>query len=48
MGAVGSVLLGWETLGEVLLYVGLAGSIAATVQYGRDALREIRAPAKLQ
>ena len=48
MGAVGSVLLGWETLGEVLLYLGLAGSIAASVQYGRDALREIRAPAKLQ
>jgi cardiolipin synthase len=48
MGAVGSVLLGWETLGEVLLYVGLAGSIAASVQYGRDALREIRAPARLQ
>ncbi len=48
MGAVGSVLLGWETLGEVLLYVGLAGSIAASVQYGRDAVREIRAPAKLQ
>jgi len=48
MGAVGSVLLGWEGLGEVLLYVGLAGSIAATVQYGRDAVREIRAPARLQ
>ena len=48
MGAVGSVLLGWDGLGEVLLYVGLAGSIAASVQYGRDAVREIRAPAKLQ
>jgi phosphatidylglycerophosphate synthase len=48
MGAVGSVLLGWDGLGEVLLYVGLAGSIAASVQYGRDAMREIRAPAKLQ
>ncbi len=43
MGAVGSVLLGWDGLGEVLLYVGLAGSIAASVQYGRDAVREIRA-----
>ena len=43
MAAVGSVLLGWEGLGEVLLYIGLAGSIAASVQYGRDAMREIRA-----
>ena len=43
MAAVGSVLLGWDGLGEVLLYIGLAGSIAATVQYGRDAMREIRA-----
>jgi cardiolipin synthase len=43
MGAVGSVLLGWDTLGETLLYIGLAGSIAASVQYGIDAVRELRA-----
>ena len=43
MSAVGSVLFGWETLGEIFLYVGLAGSIAATVQYGVDATRQLRA-----
>jgi cardiolipin synthase (CMP-forming) len=43
MSAVGSVLFGWDTLGEVFLYIGLAGSIAATVQYGIDAARELRA-----
>ena len=43
MSAVGSVLFGWDTLGELFLYVGLAGSIAASVQYGIDATRELRA-----
>jgi cardiolipin synthase len=42
MAAVGAVLFGWGGLGEVLLYVGLAGTLAATVQYGRDAVRELR------
>ena len=36
MGAVGAALFGWEGFDEVLLYVGLAGSIAASVQYARD------------
>ena len=41
MGAFGAALFGWEGLGEALLYIGVAGSIAATVQYGRDAVREL-------
>jgi phosphatidylglycerophosphate synthase len=43
MGAFGAALFGWEGLDEVLLYVGLAGSIAASAQYVRDAVRELRA-----
>jgi cardiolipin synthase len=43
MGAVGAALFGWEGFDEVLLYVGLAGSIAASVEYGIDAVRELRA-----
>ena len=43
MGAVGAALFGWEGFDEVLLYLGLAGSIAASVQYGLDARRELRA-----
>jgi cardiolipin synthase len=43
MGAVGAALFGWDGFDEVLLYVGLAGSIAASVQYGVDAVRELRA-----
>ncbi len=43
MGAVGAALFGWEGFDEVLLYLGLAGSLAATVQYGTDAMRELRA-----
>jgi cardiolipin synthase len=42
MGAFGAALFGWEGFDEILLYLGLAGSIAASVQYGRDALRELR------
>lgn len=42
MGAVGAALFGWEGFDEVLLYVGLAGSIAASVQYTRDGLRALR------
>jgi cardiolipin synthase (CMP-forming) len=41
MGAFGAALFGFEGLGEALLYVGVAGSVAATVQYGRDAVREL-------
>ena len=49
MGAIGAALLGWDGFDELLLYIGLAGSIAATVHYGRDAMRELRmsrAPAR--
>jgi cardiolipin synthase len=42
MGAVGSALLGWDGVKEPFLYVGLAGSLAATAQYVRDGLRELR------
>jgi cardiolipin synthase len=42
MGAIGAALFGWEGFDEVLLYLGLAGSIAASVQYGIDAVRELR------
>ena len=42
MGAVGSALLGWDGVKEPFLYVGLAGSLAATAQYVRDGLREVR------
>jgi cardiolipin synthase (CMP-forming) len=41
MGAFGAALFGWEGLDDVLLYVGLAGSIAATAQYVRDGVREL-------
>jgi cardiolipin synthase (CMP-forming) len=43
MSAFGSALFGWDVAAEVFLYTGLAGSIAATVQYGVDARRELRA-----
>ena len=43
MGAVGAALLGWDGVKEPFLYIGLAGSIAASVQYVRDGLRELRA-----
>jgi cardiolipin synthase (CMP-forming) len=43
MGAVGAALLGWDGVKEPFLYVGLAGSLAATAQYVRDGVRELRA-----
>ena len=43
MGAVGAALVGWDGIKEPLLYVGLAGSLAASAQYVRDGLRELRA-----
>jgi len=43
MGAVGAALLGWDGVKEPFLYVGLAGSLAATAQYLRDGARELRA-----
>ena len=48
MAAIGAALVGWDPLDEWLLYVGLAGSIAASVRYGLDAVTELRtrAPAR--
>ncbi len=43
MSAVGAALFGWDGVDEAFLYLGIAGSIAATVQYGIDARRELRA-----
>jgi CDP-diacylglycerol--glycerol-3-phosphate 3-phosphatidyltransferase len=43
MGAFGAALFGWEGLDDVLLYLGLAGSVAASAQYVRDAVRNLRA-----
>jgi CDP-diacylglycerol--glycerol-3-phosphate 3-phosphatidyltransferase len=42
MGAFGAALFGWDGLDEVLLYVGLAGSYAASALYVRDGLRALR------
>ena len=41
MGAIFFALCGLHTLGEVLLYVGLALSLTATFLYGRTAVREL-------
>jgi phosphatidylglycerophosphate synthase len=43
MAAVGAALFGWDGLDAWLLYVGVAGSIAATVLYVSEAVRELRA-----
>jgi len=42
MGAVGSALLGWDGVKEPFLYLGLIGSLAASAQYVRDGLSELR------
>jgi cardiolipin synthase len=42
MSAIGFALFGWDSVAEVSLYVGLAGSFAATAQYVRDGVRELR------
>ena len=41
MGAVGAALLGLDGVKEPFLYVGLAGSLAASAQYVRDGVREL-------
>jgi cardiolipin synthase len=41
MSAFGTALFGWDGIDEVLLYVGLAGSLAASAQYVRDGLRAL-------
>jgi CDP-diacylglycerol--glycerol-3-phosphate 3-phosphatidyltransferase len=44
MSALFAGLVGWTTLGAVLLYAGLALAIMATVQYARSARAQIREP----
>jgi cardiolipin synthase (CMP-forming) len=41
MSAFGFALFGWDVLDEVSLYVGLAGSLAASAQYVRDGARDL-------
>jgi cardiolipin synthase len=41
MGAFGAAFFGWEGFDEILLYVGLAGSIAASALYVREGVREL-------
>ena len=41
MAAFGAALFGWDGTDEVLLYVGLAGSIAASALYVRDGIYEV-------
>jgi phosphatidylglycerophosphate synthase len=43
MGSFFFAMAGLEGLGEVLLYVGLALALLATVQYARTGLRQLRA-----
>jgi cardiolipin synthase (CMP-forming) len=43
MGAVGLTLIADWWLAEAMLYVGLAGALAASAVYVRDGLRELRA-----
>jgi hypothetical protein len=42
MGSVGLTLIADVWLAEALLYVGLAGALAASVLYVRDGLRELK------
>jgi hypothetical protein len=43
MSAFGAAFFGWDGVDEAFLYVGLAGSIAASVKYVVDAVRELAA-----
>jgi cardiolipin synthase len=43
MAAFAFALFGWDGLDEAMLYVGLAGALAATALYVRSALVELRA-----
>ena len=42
MSAIFAGLVGWSTVGAVLLYVGLALALAATVDYARTARAQLR------
>ncbi|MGH2978721.1 MAG: CDP-alcohol phosphatidyltransferase family protein [Solirubrobacterales bacterium] len=44
MGAVGAALLGWDGVKEPFLYIGLTGSLAASAQYVREGVHELRRP----
>jgi cardiolipin synthase len=41
MSDFGFALFGWDVVDEVSLYVGIAGSLAASAQYVRDGAREL-------
>jgi cardiolipin synthase len=43
MSAIFAALVGWETAGEILLYIGVAMSYAAAAQYAADARAQLRA-----
>jgi hypothetical protein len=43
MAAIFAGLVGWSTAGAVLLYLGLALSLAASVEYVRTARAQLRA-----
>jgi cardiolipin synthase len=45
MGALFFPMMGLRTLGEVLLYIGLALALLATALYVREGARQLRAPA---
>ncbi len=40
MSSIFAALLGWETLGEILLYIGLVFAVIATVMYVQDGRRK--------
>ena len=44
MGSFFFAMAGLQTLGEVLLYVGLALALTATVLYARSGLAQLRSP----
>jgi hypothetical protein len=41
MAALFAGLVGWETAGAVLIYIGLAMALVATEQYARSARRQL-------
>jgi phosphatidylglycerophosphate synthase len=46
MGSFFFAMAGLETVGEIMLYVGLAMALVATVMYGRSSLAQMRAAAQ--
>jgi len=43
MTAIFAALVGWETIAEICLYIGIAMSYAAALEYFRDAQRQLQA-----